>query len=95
MNDNAMSVAGAVARGANIGLPEKLVQDGLLDEATMDQAQKAAKESRTPLVSYLVAKSIVEAREIAITAATMFGVPLLDLDAMQVDARAGADAALG
>ena len=81
-----MSVAGAVARNAtNIGLPEKLVQDGLLDEAAMADAQRGAKESRQNLVTYLVSKSIVDAREIAITAAAMFGVPLLDLDAIQVD----------
>jgi type IV pilus assembly protein PilB len=85
MNDNAISVAGAISRGANIGLPEKLVQDGLLDEAAMADAQKAAKEARQPLVSYLVGKGIVQAREIAITAAQMFGVPLMDLDAVQVD----------
>jgi len=86
MSDNAISVAGAVARNAtNIGLPEKLVQDGLLDEAAMADAQRAAKEARQNLVTYLVSKSIVEAREIAITAAQMFGVPLLDLDAVQVD----------
>jgi type IV pilus assembly protein PilB len=81
-----MSVAGAVAKNAsNIGLPEKLVQDGLLDEAAMADAQRGAKEARQNLVTYLVGKSIVEAREIAITAAAMFGVPLLDLDAIQVD----------
>ena len=86
MSDNAISVAGAVARNANnIGLPEKLVQDGLLDEAAMADAQRAAKEARQNLVTYLVSKSIVDAREIAITAAAMFGVPLLDLDAIQVD----------
>jgi type IV pilus assembly protein PilB len=85
MNDNAMSVAGAIARGANIGLPEKLVQDGLLDEAAMTEAQRAAKEARQPLVSYLVGKGIVQAREIAITASQMFGVPLMDLDSIQVD----------
>ena len=86
MNDNAMSVAGAAARNAgNIGLPEKLVQDGLLDEASMADAQRAAKDNRQNLVSYLVAKNIVQAREIAIAASQMFGVPLLDLDAVAVD----------
>ena len=86
MSDNAISVAGAVARNANnIGLPEKLVQDGLLDEAAMADAQRGAKEARQNLVTYLVNKNIVDSREIAITAAAMFGVPLLDLDAIQVD----------
>ena len=84
MNDNAMSATSAT-RGANIGLPEKLVQDGLLDEAQMADAQRAAKESRQNLVSYLVSKNMVDAREIAITASQLFGVPLLDLDSVQVD----------
>jgi len=84
MNDNAASVA-ATSRAPNIGLPEKLVQDGLLDEAAMADAQRGAKENRQNLVTYLVAKNIVESREIAIAASQMFGVPLLDLDAVQVD----------
>jgi type IV pilus assembly protein PilB len=85
MNDNAMSVAAAARAAGNVGLPEKLVQDGLLDEASMAEAQRAAKENRQNLVSYLVSKNIVESREIAIAASQMFGVPLLDLDAVQVD----------
>src|ERR1700682_4942081 len=84
MNDNAMSVAGAL-RSANVGLPEKLVQDGLLDETAMAEAQRAARESKTNLVSFLVANNLVQPREIAITASHMFGVPLMDLDAAQVD----------
>jgi type IV pilus assembly protein PilB len=81
-----MSVAALGPRNMpNIGLPEKLVQDGLLDEAAMQEAQKAAAEANQNLVSYLVGRNLVEAREIATTAATMFGVPLLDLDAVQVD----------
>jgi len=84
MSDNSLSMT-AAARASNIGLPEKLVQDGLLDEAAMADAQRGAREARQNLVSYLVGKNIVEAREIAITASAMFGVPLLDLDAVQVD----------
>jgi type IV pilus assembly protein PilB len=84
MNDNAMSVVGAL-RGANLGLPEKLVQDGLLDETAMAEAQRAARESKTNLVSFLVANNLVQPREIAITASHMFGVPLMDLEAAQVD----------
>jgi type IV pilus assembly protein PilB len=85
MNDNAISVSASVRNASNIGLPEKLVQDGLLDEAAMADAQRGAKEARQNLVAYLVSKNIVQSREIAITASQMFGVPLLDLDAVQVD----------
>ena len=86
MSDTGISVASAAARSAtNIGLPEKLVQDGLLDEAAMTEAQRGAKDARQNLVSYLVSKNIVESREIAITASAMFGIPLLDLDSVAVD----------
>jgi type IV pilus assembly protein PilB len=85
MSENAMSVTQALARSANIGLPEKLVQDGVLDEAAMADAVRGAREAHQNLVAYLVTKNIVESREIAITASALFGVPLLDLDSVQVD----------
>jgi type IV pilus assembly protein PilB len=67
------------------GLPQRLIQDGLVDEKTMTQAMTAAKESNANLVSHLVANGIANAREIAIAASQEFGVPLLDLDAIQPD----------
>jgi type IV pilus assembly protein PilB len=67
------------------GLPQRLVQDGLLDEATMAQAMAAAKEADTNLVSHLVSRGLASARDIAIAASQEFGVPLLDLDAIQTD----------
>jgi type IV pilus assembly protein PilB len=67
------------------GLPQRLIQDGLVDEKTMQQAMAAAKESNANLVSHLVAHGIANAREIAIAASQEFGVPLLDLDAIQPD----------
>jgi type IV pilus assembly protein PilB len=67
------------------GLPQRLIQDGLVDEQTMTQAMTAAKETDGNLVSHLVAKGIADAKEIAIAASQEFGVPLLDLDAVQLD----------
>jgi len=67
------------------GLPLRLIQDGLLDEKTMQTAMAAAKEANTNLVSHLVANNLANAREIAIAASQEFGVPLLDLDAIQPD----------
>ncbi len=67
------------------GLPLRLIQDGLLDEKTMQRAMVAAKEANTNLVSHLVANNLANAREIAIAASQEFGVPLLDLDAIQPD----------
>jgi type IV pilus assembly protein PilB len=67
------------------GLPQRLIQDGLVDEKTMTQAMAAAKESNANLVSHLVAHGIANAREITIAASQEFGVPLLDLDSIQPD----------
>jgi type IV pilus assembly protein PilB len=67
------------------GLPQRLIQDGLVDEKTMLEAVAGAKENDANLVSYLVAKGLADAREIAIAASQEFGVPLMDLDALQPD----------
>ena len=44
-----------------------------------------ARDRRTSVVTQLVAKGAAQARDIAIAAATEFGVPLLDLDAINID----------
>ncbi len=67
------------------GLPLRLIQDGLLEERAMMEAVAAAKEANTNLVSHLVSAGLAEAREIAIAASQEFGVPLLDLEAIQPD----------
>ncbi|WP_129640885.1 type IV-A pilus assembly ATPase PilB [Peristeroidobacter agariperforans] len=67
------------------GLPQRLIQDGLVDEATMTQTLENLKESDTNLVSHLVSQGIADAKEIAIAASQEFGAPLLDLDAVQLD----------
>jgi type IV pilus assembly protein PilB len=75
----------AAQRLALQGLPLRLIQDGLLDEKSMHVAMAAAKEANTNLVSHLVANNLANPREIAIAASQEFGVPLLDLDAIQPD----------
>ena len=67
------------------GLPLRLIQDGLLEERAMLEAVAAAKTSNTNLVSHLVSTGLADAREIAIAASQEFGVPLLDLEAIQPD----------
>jgi type IV pilus assembly protein PilB len=67
------------------GLPLRLIQDGLLDEKSMQAAMIAAKEANANLVSHLVTNNLANAREIAIAASQEFGVPLLDLDSIQPD----------
>jgi type IV pilus assembly protein PilB len=84
MADNVIPAVNA-QRLALQGLPLRLIQDGLLDEKSMQAAMAAAKDANTNLVSHLVANNLANAREIAIAASQEFGVPLLDLDAIQPD----------
>ena len=67
------------------GLPQRLIQDGLVNEQTMTQALVATKETDTNLVSHLVSNGLADPKEIAIAASQEFGVPMLDLDAVQLD----------
>jgi len=84
VNDNAGAAAGSV-RAVLSGLPQRLVQDGLVDEAAMLDALASARERKTHLVSWLVSHDLAPAREIAIAASQEYGVPLLDLDAVAID----------
>jgi type IV pilus assembly protein PilB len=85
MGDNAMSIAGTLAKGVNIGLPEKLVEEGRLPKGAMVEAQRAAQTAQVSLVHYLVTNNLVPAKDIATTSALLFGMPLLDLEALQID----------
>jgi type IV pilus assembly protein PilB len=84
MNDNA-SLAFAPARSTLSGLPQRLVQDGVVDEAEMRAALQAASERKTSFVTQLIASGAAKARDIAVAAAGEYGVPLLDLDALMLD----------
>ena len=66
------------------GLPRRLVADGLLDEATAADAQRDAVKEKMLLVSYLVRNKKLDARAVANAAAEEFGVPIVDLDAMDM-----------
>jgi len=67
------------------GLPRRLVQDGIVSEEDVLQATEAARKARTPLVSYLVSNDMADSRAVAVAASHEFGVPLLDLDAIEID----------
>ena len=84
MNDNASLALGSPRSGLG-GLPQRLVQDGLVEEAAMLDALHAARERRTSVVSQLVSSGAASARDIAVAASNEFGVPLIDLDALNVD----------
>ena len=67
------------------GLPRRLVQDGIIAEDKLQEATEAAKKERLPLIAYLVRDELANARAIAVAASHEFGVPLLDLDAVEID----------
>jgi len=87
MNDNASLALGASRSGFG-GLPQRLVQDGVVEEAAMLEAVNAARERKTSVVTQLVASGAANARDIAVAASTEFGVPLFDLEAVNVDLEA-------
>ena len=70
------------------GLPRRLVKDGIVDASAMEQAIDDAREDKTPLVAWLVAKNLADARDLAQAAAQEFGVPVLDLEAVEIDLEA-------
>ena len=84
MSENASLVMNSTRSGLG-GLPQRLVQDGVVDESGMHAALQAANEKRTSFVTQLIASGAATARDIALAAATEYGVPLLDLNALTVD----------
>jgi type IV pilus assembly protein PilB len=83
MNDNA-SLASSTPRTTLGGLPQRLVQDGVVEEAAMMEALNATKDGSS-VVTQLVRSGAAHARDIAIAASSEFGVPLFDLDASNLD----------
>ncbi len=67
------------------GLSRRLVQDGIVDEETVLTAVKAARKQKIGLVPYLVAEANADPRQIAIAASHEFGVPLMDIDVLELD----------
>ena len=83
MNDNASLALGN--RGGLGGLPQRLVQDGVVEESAMLTALQTAKDRKSSFVTQLIAAGAAKARDIAIAASVEFGVPLYDLDSHVVD----------
>jgi len=84
MNDNASLALGGQRSGLG-GLPQRLVQDGVVEEAAMLEAMNAARERKSSVVTQLVSSGIANARDIAVAASNEFGVPLIDLDSVNID----------
>ena len=67
------------------GLARRLVQDGIIDEEAVLAALKEARSRQVGLVAHLVATEQADARKIAIAASHEFGVPLMDIEVLQLD----------
>jgi type IV pilus assembly protein PilB len=76
----------ATAPQTNIaGLPRRMVQDGIISEEQLQIATESAKKAKVSLIAHLVNEDMADARAIAVAASHEFGVPLLDLDAIDID----------
>jgi type IV pilus assembly protein PilB len=84
MNEN-VSLATNPNRSGLGGLPQRLVQDGVVDETGMRKALASAHEKRTSFVTQLIAAGAATARDIAVAASAEYGVPLFDLTSLTVD----------
>ncbi|MFO1429256.1 MAG: type IV-A pilus assembly ATPase PilB [Candidatus Competibacteraceae bacterium] len=67
------------------GLARQLVRAGLLDEAVVARALEQTQKQNIPLVTYLVEHKLAQAGEIARIASSEFGLPLFDLNALEID----------
>ncbi|MGC1951428.1 MAG: type IV-A pilus assembly ATPase PilB [Gammaproteobacteria bacterium] len=67
------------------GLARKLVIDGLISEENAVQAFAEATQAKIGFVSYIVRKGLADATEVANTAAHEFGMPLLDISAVEIE----------
>ncbi|MEJ0098641.1 MAG: type IV-A pilus assembly ATPase PilB [Pseudomonadota bacterium] len=85
MSDNLSLVANSGNRSGLTGLPQRLVQDGVISEEDAVTALAAAREKKSHFVTQLVGSGVAKPRTIAEAAAGEFGVPLFDLDALPID----------
>lgn len=67
------------------GLARKLVADGLLDEEAAGQAFQEALSNKVPFVKHLVENGLGDSKSIAHAASAEFGVPLVDINVLEID----------
>ncbi len=67
------------------GLARKLVADDILAEDAASQAYQDALGKKIPFVRFLVENNLADARDIAHAASSEFGVPMIDIDALEID----------
>ena len=67
------------------GLARKLVLDGHLEEEAAQEHFQKALDKKQPFVPYLVENNVVPSSDIAVAASHEFGVPVLDINALELD----------
>ena len=67
------------------GLARRLINDGLMSEEDASKAQNEARDEQTSLTNYLVKNGHVQANMLANCASREFGIPLLDVDALDIE----------
>jgi type IV pilus assembly protein PilB len=66
------------------GLAWRLVRDRLISQSQAETAAAEAAKRRQTFIQYLVEQKVLDSRRIAIAASSEFGVPLLDLEAIEL-----------
>lgn len=66
------------------GLAKRLVVEGVIDQKVGLDAQEAAAKARIPLHRYLISKHLADAAAVANSTAAEFGMPLIDVNAMDL-----------
>lgn len=67
------------------GLGRRLIQDGILTEEEAQQHFEKSVKEKIHFINYLIQKKIASPKNVALAASQAFGVPLLDLDAVDLD----------
>ncbi len=67
------------------GLSRRLVLDGLLEESAALDAQIESKKEKINFSQYLISNSLISSAKLATVASNEFGLPLLDLDSLDVE----------
>ncbi|MCY3818381.1 MAG: type IV-A pilus assembly ATPase PilB [Gammaproteobacteria bacterium] len=71
------------------GLAQRLVDDGVLPPRAAREALDAARRNAEPLLRHLLRHGLAEPDAIAMSASREFGVPAIDMEALDPDALAG------
>jgi type IV pilus assembly protein PilB len=80
-----MAVPAPSGTGFLGGLARRLVADGLVAEDKLKEAQAKAQKAGVTLIGQLVEDKLAPAKKIAEAASSAFGVPLVDLSAVELD----------